>query len=400
MKTAAAVIFILLGISGICLLFFIPQKAEGPALERLVWDDLDISSGLQDRKLVLSGIEKSITILGALKEEEVAISGVPVSRRGLLAGLESMKAIFSQDVSNRKCLAEIRKEFLPWEIRESKKEKPVLATGYFQPAFKGSLNATEEYSSPVYGWPPDLLRVSLKRFDNCLPSRTIWGRVSGRQLVPYYSRREIETKDLLPAETVLCWLSSPVDVLELQIQGSGIIGFPDGSSRFIHYAASNGLAYKSIGKVLKERGILPPERLDWPGIKQWARDNPEEFQRIAFENPRYVFFRWEDRGPVGSYGRVLVPGTSAALDRSVYPPALPAFLKVDWPEIKNGPDWFRARPATLMVFNHDRGSAIKGPFRIDLYCGTGEQAGNLAGRLKSPARLILLLPKDMEIGRD
>ncbi len=396
MKTASAVIFILLGLLGMVLLFFIPQGERVPSLERLGWDDLDISANFQDRKTILSGIEKSILVLQSQGEKQ-NLAGLPVSKQDILKSLQGLRAVFRLRIPDKELYKRLQRDFQPWEVTKKGRKDPVLVTGYFQPSFRGSLNATADYSFPVYGWPPDLLKANLQAFDPALPHVTIWGRSSNRRFVPYYSRKEIEERDLLPPETALCWLSSPVEVLELHIQGSGIINFPDGTSRFIHYAASNGLKYKSIGKVLLKQGVIPREKLDWPGIKQWAEAHPERFRKVSFENPRYVFFRWEEKGPIGCYGRVLVPGASVALDSTVYPPGVPGLLVLKLPNIRNGPNWFKNRPDTLLVFNHDRGSAIKGPFRVDLYCGTGQQAGSLAGRLKSPARLILLLNRDIDM---
>ena len=396
LKSRLALLFILLGIGGICLLFLIPQKAEKPALKRLEWNDLELSGSFQDRKLILAGISKSLQILkGPKGAGTLSISGVPVSRKALCLSLERLEALFSGADSSTDLLHKLEKEFVPYEIQGGTRhgDVPVLATGYFQPRLKGSYNATKEYGFPVYAWPPDLVKVNLEHFGKGLPAKTLWGRVSGRRLVPYYSRKEIEEIRPLAKGLALCWLASPVDVLELQIQGSGIITLPDGSSRFIHYAASNGWEYRSIGKVLREQGALPPENLDWQAIRKWAESHPGKFRRFLFENPRYIFFKWEEKGPVGCYGQILVPGTSVALDPSVYPPGMPGLLLTAWPSIKKGPEWLRGRPEMLLIANHDRGGAIKGPYRLDLYCGSGEDAGKLAGRLKNRARLIILLLK-------
>ena len=402
MKPFLIPVFIAIGLIGVFLLLLIPLKREGgPRFKRLSWNDIDLSSRFQDRELILEGLSKSIRIVedaGHTEDFTVQGTGVKISRHGILLSLERLKDIFSGQADADAVTRRIREEFIPYEIRagEERKKMPVLATGYFQPSFMGSFNATAEYTCPVYGWPPDLVKINPRRFDRAMPAKTLWGRVFHRQVVPYYSRREIEEKRPFPDELALCWLSSPVDVLELQIQGSGIIRFGDGTSRFIHYAASNGLSYRSIGKVLKDRGVISPERLNWPGIKAWAETHPEEFRKILFENPRYIFFKWEERGPVGSCGQILVPGTSVALDHSFYPPGMPGILLIKWPGgVSPGPGWFRNKPGMLFVFNHDRGGAIRGPFHLDLYCGSGERAGMLAGRLKSRARLIILLHKDV-----
>ena len=47
----------------------------------------------------------------------------------------------------------------------------------------------------------------------------------------------------------------------------------------------------------------------------------------------------------------------------------------------------------LMVAQ-DVGSAIKGPERGDIYFGSGDAAGKLAGVTKHPGKFIVLLPND------
>ncbi len=44
----------------------------------------------------------------------------------------------------------------------------------------------------------------------------------------------------------------------MEVQGSGYVDFGDGSPlNFFGYAGKNGHAYKSIGKVLVDRGEVP-----------------------------------------------------------------------------------------------------------------------------------------------
>jgi membrane-bound lytic murein transglycosylase A len=46
-----------------------------------------------------------------------------------------------------------------------------------------------------------------------------------------------------------------------------------------------------------------------------------------------------------------------------------------------------------LVLAQDTGSAINGAVRADYFAGTGEQAAELAGRLKQPLRLWVLWPR-------
>ncbi len=46
-----------------------------------------------------------------------------------------------------------------------------------------------------------------------------------------------------------------------------------------------------------------------------------------------------------------------------------------------------------LMIAQDTGSAIKGAQRADIFYGTGDAAGDLAGRTKTTGRMITLLPK-------
>ncbi|GEM_PF-450556 len=284
---------------------------------------------------------------------------------------------------------------------------PLLLTGYFQPEKAANPVRSSGFSFPLYATPEDLISVRLKDFDPELPGTILYGRLNKNRLQPYYTRYEIDTGYILPDSLALCWLQSYVDALEIQIQGSAIIDFPDGSRRFIHYAANNGRPYGSIGRWIIRNGYLPADGLDWPAIKQWAEENPELMQEAMKANPRYVFFKWEQDGPLGSLGIRLTDGRSAATDQSFYPPAIPVVLQFSLPRSPEYPDWIPADSPvfeknhgktvfSVMVFNHDRGAAIKGPGRVDLFCGSGDRAGALAGRLKARGELFLFLYKDVE----
>ncbi|NPA93959.1 MAG: hypothetical protein GXO58_00855, partial [Thermodesulfobacteria bacterium] len=282
--------------------------------------------------------------------------------------------------------------------RGSSSQGSLLMTGYYQPRLQAAYEKGEGYKVPVLGVPRDLVRVRLRDFDTSLPAIDLWGMVRGQRLLPYYDRKAITWRlkkypDIYP---VLCWLRSPVDLLELQIQGSGIMVMDSGQERFIHYAASNGRPYSSVGRILLKRGLLARKDLDWPSIKAWAEENPKKFHAVLNENQRYVFFKWEKVGPIGCYGKVLVPGVSAALDKAIFPPGILVAVNTALPALNAYPAWLKTKDPeniTLFLFNHDTGSAIKGPFRLDLYTGTGSEGGLLAGHLKNKARFFVFIPK-------
>ena len=45
----------------------------------------------------------------------------------------------------------------------------------------------------------------------------------------------------------------------------------------------------------------------------------------------------------------------------------------------------------------DTGSAVKGAQRADIFFGTGDEAGEVAGRVRDGGRLVVLLPIEMAL---
>ncbi|MDL1957835.1 MAG: MltA domain-containing protein [Deltaproteobacteria bacterium] len=368
-----------------------------PLIEQVPIEQLPAFEDPKDKKGLQNAVSASLEYLEGRKDEEQIPWGNESVTVGILEKtLKAFSRLLDQNLTQEELQKEIRRLFIVYRVTGDVKGKgfagPVLVTGYFQPELEASLKADEEFSYPIYETPPNLIRITLNDFDSSLPRKTLWGRIFGQSLIPYYTRADIDNGKKLKGADVLAWLRSPLDGLMLHIQGSGILRFQDGSKRYIHYASSNGHPYHSIGQWLIDKGLLRKDQADWPGIRAWAQENPEEFRKAFAANPRYIFFRWEKEGPIGTLGEVLTPMRSVALDHKIYPPGIPCFLQVPMPvsrSIHGGAEIFQG-----FVCNQDTGSAIKGPYRLDLYCGEGDEAGYLAGRLKAPGSLYLLLLRD------
>ena len=263
----------------------------------------------------------------------------------------------------------------------------LLVTGYYQPVFQGSLQPGTAFQHPLYRLPPDLV---VQRRAGGKPRI---GRFSGGRLHPYWSRREIEAGDLLRGEE-LVWLRDPYDAFTLHVQGSGILRLEDGSLKGVHYAQSNGRAYTSIGKFLVQTGRMPLEQVTMDSIREYLRLHPEEVELILHQNDSFIFFDWCPPGPaVGSLNLPLTPGRAVAADQGVYPPGAVLWLRSRRPVMDNGQviDW---HPMQRLLTVQDTGSAIKGSGRLDIFWGTGEQAGLEAGQMKEAGEVGLLLLKN------
>lgn len=262
-------------------------------------------------------------------------------------------------------------------------------TGYYEPELQGARAPDETHRWPLYSRPDDLVRADLGRFDESLAGKSLLGRVTeAGELVPYYSRAEIDAGVLSGRGLELFWLADPIEAFFLHVQGSGRIRLPDGSSVGVGFAASNGRSYTGIGRVMLKEGLLEPNQGSIQGIRAWLRDNPAKGQEIMQRNARYIFFAdTGNGGPFGAQGVTLTAGRSLAVDTAHLPLGVPLWLDTRWPGDE--------KPLRRLVVAQDKGAAIKGRVRGDLFWGTGEAALEQAGRMKEPGRYYLLLPKSV-----
>ena len=266
-----------------------------------------------------------------------------------------------------------------------------LVTGYYEPELNGSREKVGAFQVPVYRRPDDLVQVKpdlLRAFYN--DSFSVMRR-KGEELVPYYTRAEIDSGALEGSGLELLYLDDPIELFFMQIQGSGRVRLPDGSWVRLGYAAKNGHPYTSIGKRLLERGEKPPQGLTMEGLKWWLRADPARGRALMHENKSYVFFRAlpegeAGEGPVGAQGVPLTPGRSLAVDAAYHALGTPIFVAA--PDLAA-----EGAPFRRLMIAQDVGSAIKGIQRGDIFFGTGEAAGAIAGTTKEAARFYVLLPK-------
>jgi len=270
----------------------------------------------------------------------------------------------------------------------------VLFTGYYEPVLKASPTETAEYRYPIYRAPKDLFIVDLEKFRDRYRGERLVARIEKGEVVPYYSREEIDGEGALKGRGLeIAWFPDPVDIFFLHIQGSGKI-CPVGESCFqVSYALSNGRPYRSIGKYLMDRGRVFPGDMSAQAIKQYLRDNPGELREILHYNESYVFFRTVKEGPVGSLDVPVTAGRSIATDQTIFPKGALAFIRTRKPVLNPEGRIISWRSFSRFVLNQDTGGAITGPGRVDLFCGSGDEAGAVAGYMKEEGELYFLVKK-------
>lgn len=240
---------------------------------------------------------------------------------------------------------------------------PGLMTGYYEPVVPGALSRTARFSHPLCRMPQDLF-----------PGRT------------WHTRAEIAADDLT-AGLEIVWLESAIEAFLAQVQGSVSVRLPDGQLLRLGFAGRNGHRYRSIGAELVARGEVPADAISVDAIREWCANHPDRVQDLLDANPSYIFFRVldlpEDAGPIGAAGVSLTPEISLAADPGIVPQGAPVWVETD------GPECLRR-----LMIAQDRGAAIKGPSRGDLFFGSGAAAGERAGRIRESARLVTLLPRN------
>jgi len=270
----------------------------------------------------------------------------------------------------------------------------VLFTGYYQPVISGSLVETEEFRFPIYGKPKDLVETEVVRSASDPRVEKLVGRLEDQRLVPYFSRHEIDGLGLLKGKGYeLAWVKDPVELFFLHIQGSGLLRLKDGRLLPLNYAASNGRPYASIGRLLVESGKIPRAEINMQRLRRYLKDHPEDGGSLMARNESYVFFRLGEDGPLGSLEVPLTPGRSIATDPRIFPKAALGFVISRRPVPDAQGKVIRWRPFSRFVLNQDSGSAIQGPGRVDLYFGSGPEAGWVAGAMNTPGKLYFLIPK-------
>ncbi len=290
--------------------------------------------------------------------------------------------------TDREIAAFFESRFDPHMVVNADESTTGMVTGYYEPLLRGSRTRTAHFRYPLYAVPQDLLVIDLSSVYPDLKHKRLRGRIEGNRVVPYLARGDIETDPAPLKGLEIAWVDDAVELFFLHIQGSGQVQLENGERLRVGYAEQNGHPFRSLGRLLIQRGELPAERASMQGIKDWARRHPAKVQRYLNENPSFVFFRelpGDLPGPIGSLGVPLTAERSIAVDPRVIPLGVPVYLATTWP---NSP-----QPLNRLMVAQDTGGAINGGVRADFFWGFGDAAGNQAGKMRQAGRMWVLLPK-------
>ena len=267
-----------------------------------------------------------------------------------------------------------------YQIVSNKKDS--LLTGYYEAKIRASLTKKPPYIYPVYSTPNDLISVELESIYPDLKNYRLRGRLENKKIVPYFTREQMQSRKL--DAKVICYTDSKIDLFFLEVQGSGRAILEDGKNLFLGYNNQNGHKYSSIGKYFVDNGKISSENISLSSIKNYLKNNPTKVDEVLNHNKSVVYFKQTNHSASGSLGTILTPKRSVAVDTNFIPLGSMLFLnaKIDKKEVNR------------IVLAEDTGGAIKGALRADMFFGYDNGAMDLAGELKSPLKLWILLPKD------
>jgi len=280
--------------------------------------------------------------------------------------------------------------FVPFSVRSDNRPTGFV-TGFYEPVVDASPNRTERYRFPVLSRPDDLVDVDDANRPVGMDPYLAFGRMSEDGIVEYFDRASIEEGALAGRELVIAWLEDPVDLFFIHVQGAARLRMPGGSRR-ITYAAKSGQRFTGPGHILADLGEIPREQVTMQSIRAWFRANPHRVNEILRRNRSFIFFREgpvEDAalGPIAAAKVPLTPGRSIAVDRLLHTFGTPFFVHAEKLAA------FGSAPFARLMIAQDTGSAIVGSARGDLFAGSGDAAGEIAGVIKHDADFFVLVPR-------
>jgi membrane-bound lytic murein transglycosylase A len=348
-----------------------------------------------DRESLIQGLTRNLEYLDRVAPETVFHYGPhDFTCQQVRESQEAFLDLLLRGLDADQLSREVRKTFRVYRATGRKGNGRVLFTGYYEPIYEGRLARDEVFKYPLYRLPSDLTRIDLSPFSEKFKGETIVARIEGKKVQPYFSRLQIEGEKVLEGKGLeIAWLKDPLDVFFLHIQGSGRVRLPDGKDVLVHYRASNGRPYRSIGQYMIERGFLAREEMSMQAMRRYLTEHPEVCDEVLNQNPSYIFFEQVETGPWGSLGVLLTPGRSIALDPKLFPKGALGFISSQKPVVNDQGEITGWVEFSRFILHQDSGGAIKGAGRADIFWGSGPYAEVTAGHLQHEGELYVLIKK-------
>ena len=357
----------------------VPLQPVKPATGQVTLDSLGFDDQLWgrpgqpgDRQALLKSIDYSLRYLASSSAAQAyrryRVPGI--TRDRVRRSLVRFRQLVVTSRSPAELQAAVNREFVLYKSVGKDNQGTVLFTGYFEPIYAASRTQSSEYRYPLYRLPAD--------FDR-------WKN-------PHPTRAELEGEDGLGTKSPLrgrelVWLRDRFEAFLVQVQGSARLQMPDGSLMTLGVAGKTSYPYVSIGRELVKDGKLPLEGLTLPVLIDYFQASPAELDQYLPRNQRFIFFRETHGSPaMGSIGVPVTAERSIATDKSLMPPGALALINAPIP-YANASGQLESRMVSRYVLDQDTGGAIQGAGRVDIFMGTGPQAGDRAGLIGGTGEL-------------
>lgn len=280
--------------------------------------------------------------------------------------------------------------FTPWRISPDDGGTGFV-TAYYEPVVKASRIKSADFPAPLYRRPLDLVDLGDSNRPQGLDPYFAFGKQTDDGIVEHPDRGEIQSGYLEGKGLELVYLPSVVEVFFIHIQGSAKLAFDDGTFMRVTYAAKTGHPYTPVGRIMRDRGDLPPDNVTMKSIKQWLYANPDRIHETLAHNRSFIFFAeveglQPEDGPLAAAKVPLTRDRSLAVDRLLHTFGVPIFIQTEKPLP------FASENFAKLMIAQDTGSAIVGPARGDLFLGSGDEAGRVASDVKCRADFTVLVP--------
>jgi membrane-bound lytic murein transglycosylase A len=332
-----------------------------------------------DRAALLKAVDHSLRYLQSPRAvEDYRKYNLPGINRDLVwRSLLRFRQLLLTSQSASELERRVRREFQAYQAIGNDGRGTVAFTGYFEPVHLASRRPTAEFRYPIFRLPPNF---------------ATWA-------TPHPTRRELEGTDGLQFSQTrlggleLAWLRDRLEAYLIQVQGSARLQLVEGGTMTVGVAGATRQPYTSLGKELVKEGKIRQEELSLPVVIRYLQANPADLNEFLPRNARFVFFKETGGAPAtGSLGVPVTAERAIATDKSIFPPGALALIQTQIP-YPNRSGQLEQRSVSRYVLDQDTGSAIRGPGRVDIFMGTGQQAGDRAGLINSPGKLYYLLLK-------
>lgn len=341
----------------------------------------DLKAGLEDQDQLQASIDRSLNYLRKPSSKGFfPVSGI--SHEQVLRSLELVSILLGQNLGADELLAELRARFDVYTSVGCDEKGTVLFTGYYTPVFLASRERGGPFQHPLHRPPEGHLK-------DPITGKTIGIRRADGSINPVYPGRSELVRSPLLKGRELVYLEDAFEAYVVGVQGSALLKLDDGSRLEVGYAGTNGHPYASLGLALVKAGKLKREQLNLKSMIDYFKANPEDFEPMTATNQRYVYFQESTGGPYGCLNEQVTRLRSIATDKTIFPRGALCFMEARLPV---GEGIYRG-----FTLDQDAGGAIRAPGRCDVYMGTGDEAGAVAGRTLAEGRLYYLIAKDEEL---